>query len=74
MTMLNKTRPVQIVRGVVANVALVAGYASFVKHFTPSAGLVLFVLAVVVASFEVAVCLPGRPTHDRDRKVFDARS
>ena len=74
MTMLNKTRPVQIVRGVVANVALVAGYASFVKHFTPSAGLVLFVLAVVVASFEVAVCLPGRPTHDRDPKAFDARS
>jgi hypothetical protein len=70
--MLNKTRPVQIVRGVVANVALVAGYASFVKHSIPSAGLVLLVVAIVVASSEAAVCSPGRQTRGRDRKVLDA--
>jgi hypothetical protein len=64
-TALNKTRTVQIVLGVVANVAVVAGYASFLKHFIPSAGVPLLVLAVVVAAAGSAVCWPGeQPAQD----------
>jgi hypothetical protein len=59
---LDKTRTMQIVLGVVANVALMAGYGSFVKHFTPSAGAALLVLAVVLACTGVAVCWPGGHT------------
>jgi hypothetical protein len=63
-----KTRPVQIVLGVVANVAVVAGYGSFVKHFIPSVGLMLLVLTAVTAASGVAVCWPGGQTA-RDPKL-----
>ena len=64
---LNRTRPVQIVLGVVADAALVAGYASFVKHFIPSAGVPLLALAVVVAAAEIAMCWPGEQTAPRPK-------
>jgi hypothetical protein len=62
MTVQTKTRALQIVLGVVANVAVVAGYASFVKHFFPSVGVMLLLLTAVTASSAVAVCWPGGQT------------
>ena len=54
-----KMRTAQIALCIVANVAVVAGYAAFVKHFDPSAGAVLFVLAVIFAASGAAVCWPA---------------
>jgi hypothetical protein len=59
---LKRTKRAQIVLDIVANMAVVAGYASFAKHFLPSAGVMLFVLTAVTGSAGVAACWPGGPT------------